>query len=377
VVPLFVFMGLLSARGEISKNLYEGLSIWLGRAKAGLGIATVGACTAFGTICGSALVTAAVFGEVSAPEMRRHGYSKELAYGICASAGTIGMLIPPSVFIVIYAILTEESVGKLLVAGIAPGLTLAVVFSLGIWAMSRLRPSIVGATTPTTTVSWRQRIASLRLFWPIVLIAVIIIGGIFGGVFSPTEAGAVAALAVLIIVLVTGGKERWKQVREGVIETVSTTAMIFLILGGAVIFSRFLTLTGITTWVMESVIGLNLSPLALVALLAGVLLIMGCFLDGTSIMCITIPVIYPTIRAMGIEPMWFGMVAILAIHVGLITPPVGINVYAVKGVAEADVSLEEIFRGVLPFFIMSLVALAFIILVPWASTIFPSLMMEG
>ncbi len=255
-VPLFIFMGLLSS-GGISNNLYEGLNILMGRIRAGLGIATIAACTAFGTVCGSSLVTASVFAQVSAPQMRKYGYSKTLAYGLCASAGMIGILIPPSIFAVVYALLTQESVGRLLLAGIGPGLLMAVVFSIGVWLIGKFRPGEVG-TPPPVTVTRRQRVGTARLFWPSAVVALILIGGIFGGVFTPTEAGAFASLAVLIIVVATAGKGRWKQVRKGMIDTASTSAMIFLILGGASIFSRFLVLSGLVSAVTQAILGLNL-----------------------------------------------------------------------------------------------------------------------
>ncbi len=375
VIPLFIFMGLLSARGGISKNLYTGLNYWLGRIRGGLGIATVAACTVFGTVCGSAMVTASVFAQVSAPEMRKHGYSKELAYGICTSAGMIGMLIPPSIFAVVWAILTNESVGRLLLAGLGPGILMAIVFSVGILMMGKFKPSDVGGTQ-AVTATWRQRFASLKLLWPILVVAATLIGGIFGGVFSATEAGAVAALVVLIIILATPSENRWQKVKSGFIETASTSAMIFLILGGASIFSRFLVLTGVTTWLMEVILSWNLSAMGFIILYTVVLLILGCFLDGISIMSITIPVIYPTVKAMGIDPIWFGMVAIVAIHIGLITPPFGLNAFAVKAVAERDVSLEAIFKGVMPFLLMSFAVLIIVIAIPWVSTVFPSFMMQ-
>ncbi len=375
VIPLFIFMGLLSARGGISKNLYSGLDYWLGRIRGGMGVATVAACTVFGTVCGSAMVTASVFAQVSAPEMRKYGYSKELAYGICTSAGMIGMLIPPSIFAVVWAILTNESVGRLLLAGIGPGLLMAILFSATIFMIVKIKPEWVG-TAPMRDITWRQRFASLRLLWPILLVAATLIGGIFGGVFSATEAGAVAALVVLIIVLATPGENRWQKVKSGFIETASTSAMIFLILGGASIFSRFLVLTGVTTWLMQVILSWNLSAIGFIILYTVILLILGCFLDGISIMSITIPVIYPTVKAMGIDPIWFGMVAIVAIHIGLITPPFGLNAFAVKAVAERDVSLEAIFKGVMPFLVTAFIIQIIIIAIPWVSTIFPSLMMQ-
>jgi tripartite ATP-independent transporter DctM subunit len=373
VIPLFVFMGVVAAKGGITKDLYNGLSLWCGRLKAGLGIATVFGCAGFGTVCGASLVVASVFGKVSAPEMRRHGYSKTLAYGICASAGMIGMLVPPSVFIVIYGVLTEQSVGALLISGLVVGLLVTVLYCLTLIVMSKVKPSMFGSTAPVK-VSWRQKIGALKLFIPFAIIALIVIGGIFGGIFSPTEAASVAALAVLVVGFVTTGENRWKEMAKGIVETASVTGMIFLILGGAVVFSRFLTLTGLTRAIMDFILGLNLSPLGLVISLVVVFLFVGCLMDAVSALVISVPLFYPVVLASGIEPIWFAMVATLALEIGVITPPVGMNVYAVMGVAEEDVSLEDVFRGIAIFFLIDLVSLAIVIFIPELSTFLPALM---
>ena len=373
IIPLFTFMGLLAASAGISANIYKALSLWMGKFKEGLGIATVFSCAAFGTITGSALVCAAVFAKVSAPEMRKQGYDKRLAYGICASAGTIGMLIPPSIFMVIWALLTEESVGRLLIAGIGPGLILVVLFSLGIIVMGRLRPALVGSTSKIS-VTWWERFAAIRLFWPVAIIASIMLGGIFFGVFSPTEASAIAAIVVLVMTIIITGKERWSAVKNGLRETATVTAMIFLILVGALVLSRFFSLAGVTNAALGFILDLNLSPVVFVLVMAGVYIIMGMFLDGISMMAITLPVIYPAVLAMGIHPIWFAMVSITAIQLGGITPPVGLLCYTVKGVAEPDVSLEDIFVGTFPFFFFWVLAIGIMIAFPSLTTILPNLM---
>jgi tripartite ATP-independent transporter DctM subunit len=369
VMPLFILMGLLAMMGGISEATYSALSKWIGKLRGGLGIATVGACTAFGTVSGSALVTATVFARVSCPEMRRQGYSKGLAYGIVSSAGAIGMLIPPSLLAVVYGLLTLESIGDLLIAGIAPGVLLAVVFTGGILVMAYTNPTL--APPVTFDITWGQRLSSLKDFWPIGIAGLVVIGGIYSGFFTPSEAGAFGALAILLIAIFWGGM-RWPQLRMALNETVSITAMIFLILIAAKVFSRFMMLSGVAPKLVNTILDLGLGPLGLVITMAILYLILGAFLDSISMLSITIPVIYPAVQALGIDPMWFAMVVILAIHVGLITPPVGLNVYAVKGVAEPDVSLEDIFRGTIPFFFMMLLALAIIIAFPILSTWLPA-----
>ncbi|MCL0077156.1 TRAP transporter large permease, partial [Dehalococcoidia bacterium] len=375
VVPLFVLVGLIAAAGGISRDTYHALSLWLNRVPGGLGIATVAGCTAFGTICGSALVTAAVFAKSSVPDMRRIGYDKRLSYGLVSAAGTIGMLIPPSVVIVVYAILTEESPGRLLIGGLTPGILLFILFSIGVWVIGRIKPALVGgAVIEVEKVSWRQRIVSLRLLWPMAAVAVTIVGGVFAGWFSPTEAAAVAVTLLFLIVVIS--QRSIKPLVPAFADSAAISAMIFFIFIGATVFSRFLTITGLADIVLEWVIGLELSHLGMVIAMAAIYIVMGCFLDAISMIALSVPIIYPTIRVMGIDPIWYGISVILAIHVASITPPVGLNVYAVKGVAEADVSLEDIFIGVVPWFFLMLVALAIVIAFPVLSTTLPALIMD-
>lgn len=373
VIPLFIFMGVLAGYGGIGRNVYKVLTMWSGRIRGAAGIATVASCTAFGVVTGSSLVTASVFSKVAAPEMRRLGYDKRLAYGICASAGAIGMLIPPSVLIVIYSILSGVSTGKLLIAGIAPGLGLAVVFSVGILTIGAIKPALVGGGAPEKA-TWHQRLVSIRFLWPITLVGLIIVGGIFAGVFDPNEAAAFGALVLVIIIIATTGRERWKVVTTSLLESVTISAMIFFILGGAATFSRFLILSGITPKILEFVIDMFPFPLAFIMVMCLIYLVLGCFLDSISMLSITLPLVIPAANALHIDPIHFGIVVILAIETGLITPPVGLNIYGAKGVAEPDVSLEDIFRGSFPFFFMMLVSLVLFIAFPWLSTILPGLM---
>ncbi|MFC1916416.1 TRAP transporter large permease [Chloroflexota bacterium] len=375
VIPMFVLMGLVASESGVGRDIYDSLSYWTGRLKAGLGIATVLACAAFGSICGSSMVTSAVFARVAAPEMRRHGYSKSVAYGLCASAGAIGMLIPPSILIVLYSILTDESVGRLLIAGVAPGLLLALVFSTGLIIWSKIDPNLI-KSTEVLRKSWKERFRSLIGFWPVLTVGIITFGGIFSGVFTPTEAGAVAAAALLFLVFLMRRRKFPKIMANSFRETAKVTAMTFLILCGASVFSHFMSLSGIARAALVRIIELDITPVVFIILMCGVYLLMGCFFDALSMFAITIPIIYPTVVALGIDPVWYGMSVILAVHIGLITPPVGMDVYGVKGVAEPDVTLEDCFRGVLPFVLMMFVALAIIIAFPKVSTILPDLMFK-
>jgi len=371
IIPLYVMMGILAQESGLSSGAYECLRIWMGRFRAGLAIATVGACTLFGTLCGSSLVTASVFAQVSAPEMRRMGYEKRFAYGVCSSGGVIGMLIPPSVLIVVYGILTQESIGQLLIAGISPGIVLFFIFSLGIVFISFVKADIVPKRS-TESVTWRQRLTSIRLIWGIALTLGIIFIGIFSGVFSPSEAGAVACV-VLLIIYAFSNKSHAKGLTSAILGTVSTSAMIFLILIGAGIFSRFLVLSTVAPRLLEVVTSVNLSPVMFLSVVCVGYMIMGCFFDSISMLSITLPLLHPAAMKLGIEPMHFAMVTILAIEMGLITPPVGLNVYAVKGVAEEDITLEDLFAGVFPFFFMMLLCVVLYIAFPGLSTFLPNM----
>ncbi len=375
VLPLFIFMGLLAGVGGLSRDIYDVLHKWVGNLRGGLGISTILSCTAFGVCTGSSLVTAAVFSRISAPEMRRQGYDKKIAYGIVSAGGSIGMLIPPSILLVIYGIISQESVGKLLVAGLAPGLTLTVVFSLGIIFLTYIRPQWFGSEQKTK-VSWKVRFTSLLKIWPILLVFLVVVGGILGGIFSPTEAAAFGAAVLLILTLIFTEKgQRWVTIKSCLLETVVINAMVFFILFGAGLFARFLMFSGITPKVLDLVTTAGFSNITFVCLMALIFLGMGCFMDSISMLSITLPILTPIIKDMGINPIYFAMVTVMAIECGLITPPVGLNVYGAHGAAEPDVSLEDIFKGSFPFFFLMILSLIVIIAFPKISLFFPSVMM--
>jgi tripartite ATP-independent transporter DctM subunit len=373
-IPLFILMGYLASAGGISTAVFEALNRWVGRVKGGVGIATVVSCTAFGAVTGSSLVTASVFARICAPEMRKYGYDKKLAYGICASGGMIGMLIPPSILMVIYAVLSGESTGKLLVAGITPGLLLMVLFSLTIRLLAYLKPSLLRHNLTAPAYSWREKFASLAKCWQIWFVAVVIFGGIFGGIFNPTEAAAVASSFLFFLLLITKFNQIYALLKETFLETASTTSMIFLVMGGASVFSQFLVMTGVTQEFADAIVALKLSPLFLIVVLAVFYIILGCLLDSISMLCITIPIFNPIVAAYQMDPIWYAVVVVMSIEAGLITPPVGLNVYGAYAVADKDVSLEDIFIGIWPFLIAVLVSIVILILFPALSTVLPSMM---
>ncbi len=380
-LPLFILMGHLSSGGGISKDLYESLSLWLGKFRSGLGIATVLACAAFGTVCGASIVASAVFSKISAPQMRKQGYNKSLAYAICASSGAIGMLIPPSILAIVYGTLSGVSIGKVLMAGIAPGILVTIAFSVAIILVGKIKPQWI-QTDPDAVYSptWKDRIKSLKAWWSVSIVGVAIFGGMYGGIFSPSEAASVAAFLLAVIYFIrvlfadqAEKKRLIKQLWSCLSETAVTSALIFFIFGSATVFSQFIVLTGLTTRLSDMFAGSGLSPAVLVLTFTVVFLILGIFLDGISILCITIPVFNPLINAAGINEIWYATIVILSVEVGLITPPVGLNLFASKGVAEADVSLEDIVRGIFPFFFAMLACVALIFLFPEISTFLPQL----
>ena len=372
-VPLFIAMGYLATAGNLSANIFNTLNDWIGGVRGGVGIATVGSCTLFGTICGSSIVTSSVFAIIAAPEMRRQGYDKSLAYGICASSGLIGMLIPPSILMVVYGILSQDSVGKLLIAGVTPGLVLALFYAATIYAIARFRPNLVTQSVKKES-SWTRKVIELRSLWPVAVVVAITFGGIFGGVFSPTEAGAVTCFIVLVLLIVLEKGKAFPHIVAAFKDTAKTSAMIFLIFGGAAIFSQFLVLSGIATRTVQMIIALDLPIFGFLCMVAAFYLILGCFLDSISMLSITIPLLHPVLGPMGIDPIWYAVVVILAIEIGMLTPPVGLCVYAAKAVAESDVTLEDIFRGSIPFFVVSMVGLVIFIFFPRLSTFLPQQM---
>lgn len=362
-LPLFIIMGLWGAAGGISKRLYDGLLVWTGKIHGSLGIATVLGCAAFGAVCGSSIVTAAVFAKVSSPEMRRHGYDKRVAYGITASAGMIGMLIPPSILAVIYGILTGLSVGKLLLGGIGPGLMLTVLMCLDIWYKARFRPDqIKPQTTPDYTM--KDKLKTIPSFWPVIVTGAVIFGGIFGGIFSPTEAAAVGTVIILILLIVTMKKDCMPHIVSGIKETATTSAMIFLTMAGACVFSRYLVVTGLSDQVVSLIVDAELNNYILLSILAVLYLVLGCLMDSTSMLTITIPILHPIIEQLGIDPYFFAVFMIYASQIGIITPPFGLAVFTVKGVAEPDVKLEDVFAGSIKYFIIMCLGIPLLMIFP-------------
>ena len=372
VVPLFILMGMFSLYGGISEGIYKAINAWVGRFRGGLGIATTWACTAFGATSGSSIAASSVFTKVSLPEMRKAGYEPHFACANIATAATIAMLIPPSLYLVIYGMLAEASIARLLMAGVLPGILMAATLSVGIFLMAVRNPRL--APVAPMLISWKERMVSTGKAWPMAVLALIIIGGIYSGVFTPTEAASVGAFTALII-SVAQRKLNWNQLTTSLIETAFTAALLMFVIIGATIFSRLLTISGLTIWLGEVIAGLGLSSLTLIIVLMILFIILGCFIDALSIMFITMPVFIPIVEAFGINLIWFGVLTTVALNLGVITPPFGLCVYTVKAIAGPDVTVEGVFRAAIPMYFPILATLVILIAFPIISVLLPKTMM--
>jgi len=369
VIPLFVLMGQLAYHSGISKRLFDAAYKFIGHWPGGLAIATVGACAAFAAICGSTNATAATMGAATLPEMKRYNYKPELATGAVAAGGSLGILIPPSVIFIVYGILTEQSIGRLFMAGFLPGLLLTILFILAIVIWTRMRPEL-GPKGPT--FSLRERWASLSGLIETLLLFILIMGGLFLGFFTPTEAGAIGAFGTLLLAL-AGRNLTMKGFMTALFETTRMSCMILIIVAGATIFGHFLAVTRIPFDIAQGVSEIQMPRWAIMLLIIAVYLVGGCIIDSLALIMLTIPIFYPVILFLEYDPIWFGVIIVLVTQIGVITPPVGINVYVVSGVAR-DVPLDVIFRGVLPFLAALIIGTLLLIPFPQIALFLPSLM---
>lgn len=369
VIPLFVFMGQIAFHAGISRRLYDSAYVLLGHRRGGLAMTTVGACAAFSAICGSTNATAATMATVALPEMKRYGYDMGLATGTVAAAGSLGILIPPSVIFIVYGILTEQSIGKLFAAGILPGILLCLLFLLTIHLRVMKNPSLA---PPGPKSNIREKFRSFAGILETLLLFALVMGGIFFGIFTPTEAAAIGAFMTLLIAIIRG-QLHWKGFIQSLADTTKISCMIMVIVTGAVIFGHFMAITRIPYILADYVSSLPLPPHAIIGVIILVYLIGGCFMDALAMIMLTIPIFFPVVQTLGFDPIWFGVVIVLITEMGVITPPVGINVYVVYGVAR-DVPLEKIFRGVFPMLISLLVCNLLLILFPQIALWLPGLM---
>lgn len=358
VIPLFILMGSAVAYSGMGEVLYNACRQWLGGIRGGLAMATIVACAVFGAMCGSSLAEVATMARIAVPEMKRRGYDESFAAGCVACAGSLAILIPPSIGFVIYGIITEQPIGVLFIAGIIPGIILTFLFILTVFVMSVTNPSLA---PQVETFSWKERIGCLKLVGPILLIVVLILGGIYGGVFTPTEAGAVGAMSTIIIALLYGYLNG-RKLYAALLDSVLTIAMIILIVIGAFIFSKFLTVSGLGTAFPSYIATLALPRWLVLICVIAFYIILGMFFDVLSGMVLTLPLIYPVIQHYGFDPIWFGVVLVMLMEMGLATPPIGMNVFVLSAVT--DVPVEKIFKGSICFIIAILVCIVIVIIFP-------------
>lgn len=359
VIPLFVLMGQVAFHAGISTRLFNAAYKFIGHLPGGLAIATVGACAAFSAICGSTNATAATMAAATLPEMKRYDYKPGLATGVVAAGGSLGILIPPSVIFIVYGILTQQSIGKLFIAGLLPGILLTVMFAVTILVWTSLRPDIgpPGARRPL-----KEKLASLSGLVETLILFALVMGGLFAGVFTPTEAGAVGAFGTVALAVVRR-KLDWEGFKNSLFETTRITCMILVIVAGATVFGHFLAVSRIPFNLASWITGFSLPPAMIMFFIISVYLISGCFIDALALIMLTVPIFYPVVIRLGYDPLWFGVIIVLVTQIGVITPPVGANVYVVSGVAR-DVPLDTIFKGVFPFVIALVACTLLLILVP-------------
>jgi len=368
VIPMFVFMGCIASGAGMSKRLYDAGYLILGRLRGGLAMATIVGCAGFAAICGSTNACAAAMGKVSLPEMKRYHYDDSLATGTVSAAGSLGILIPPSTIFIVYGIMTEQSIGKLFIAGVFPGLILAALFITAVAIVCWRNPSLAPAGT---TTSWKEKLDGIAGVGEMLVLFLLVICGLFLGWFSPTQAGGAGAAGALLIGLVRR-QLTWESFLNAVKDTLRITCMIMVIVAGAMVFGHFMAVSKIPLVLADWVSALPWPPAAVMAVIVFLYLIGGCFMDSLAMIMLTVPIFYPAVIALGFNPIWFGVIIVLVVEMGVITPPVGINVYVVKGIADG-VPLETIFKGVWPFLIAEIVMVGILMAFPQIATFLPSL----
>jgi len=373
-IPMFILMGQLAFNSGIGRRLYDTAYKFLGSTRGGLAMATVTACTAFGAVCGSSPATAATMATVGLPEMKRYNYADELSSGAVASGGGLGMIMPPSVVLIVYGILTEQSIGALFVAGIIPAIVMTIIFIITVYIHCRLYPD---QGPPGDKFTWREKIKSLSGMGDTLLVFILVMGGLFFGFFTPTEAAAVGAFGVLAVSVIRR-QLTWKGFVKSLYETLRTSCMVMFLIAGAVVFGKFLAVTRIPFNIATWVGGFALPPYLILGAVIVVYLIGGCIMDALALVMLTIPIFYPmVIEQLGYDPIWFGVIIVLVTQMGVITPPVGINVYVVYGVSQSVVGgipLESIFKGIFPFLIAIIAGIILMIIFPQIITYLPNLM---
>jgi len=369
VIPLFLLMGSFCFYAGISQELYHTVYKWLGQFRGGLAMATVGACASFAAVSGSSMATAGAMGTVALPEMKKYKYAASLATGCIAAGGTMGILIPPSITLIVYGLLTEQSIGKLFLAGIIPGILEAVFYIITISILCKRNPAL---GPPGEKTSFEEKVVSLKGTWPVLGLFLLVMGGIYTGVFSPTEAGAIGAFGAFVFAM---GKRQLsrKNLSSALLETGKNTAMLLMIIVGANIFGYFLSVSRLPFELSQIVAGLAVSRYIIIAAVVAVYLFLGCFMLPMPLIIVTIPIIFPLVLSLGFDPIWFGIIVVRICEIGQITPPVGLNIFVIRGVAK-DIPIGTIYRGVIPFIITDIFHLAMLVAFPQLSLFLPNLM---
>jgi tripartite ATP-independent transporter DctM subunit len=370
VVPLFVLMGHIANETGIGRELYATAQIWLRHRRSGLAMATVAACAGFAAISGSSVATAATMTTVALPQMRKLGYDPKLATGSVAAGGTLGILIPPSVIFLIYGFLTEQSIGKLFLAGILPGILLTVMFILTIAIVTWRDPRQAPQTQVRATLA--ERLLALRDVWAVAALFALVIGGMYGGAFTATEAAGVGAFGTLLVALLRG-RLTWAGLWRALTSTVETVAIVTVILIGAVVLGYFLAVTQLPMKLAQMLAGSGLSPTSIMLMIIAAYLVMGAFMDELAMILLTVPILFPVVQTIGYDPIWFGVIIVIVCQAGMIAPPVGLNVFVISGMVK-DVPMQDIYRGILPFLAAMVVLLGLLMAAPEIALYLPRTM---
>lgn len=370
VIPLFILMGMVLSNTGIGKDLYKMVDSFIGHLRGGLAIATIGTAAIFSSISGSLNATTATVAKIALPEMNEYKYKSSLSTASVAAGGTLGILIPPSVILILYGILTQEPIGALLIAGIIPGIIQIILFIITVYILVRRNPDLAPQRVDAASTS--ERLSTLKSIWPFIGLFLVTIGGIYLGVFTPTEAAGIGAFGALFFAVISK-KFSWRMLSNSLEETVRLTAFIFLLVIGANLFGQFLAISRIPVMLTSYVGGLELNAYIILSIILVILLILGCFVESLALIVITLPILYPIITELGFNGIWFGVLMIMVINIGALTPPLGISVYVIKGVAK-DVPLGTIFKGIVPMVIAMAVCVIILIIFPELVTILPSLM---
>ncbi|MBS0527610.1 MAG: TRAP transporter permease [Proteobacteria bacterium] len=367
VIPMFLLMGAFVSASGVSRELFRAANTFVGHRKGGLGLATIVSCGAFAAISGSSVATAATFSTVAYPEMRRYGYPQSFSTGVIAAGGTLGAMLPPSTVLAVYGLITQQDIGRLFQAGILPGLLAMAMYMVTIAIICRVKPDLL-PTVPKT--SWAERLAGLKDVWAPLLLFVLVIGGLYGGVFTPTEAGGVGASGAFLLGVLRRRLDR-NKIRASLLQATRTAAAVFTVLIGALLFGYFLTITQVPQKVTEFLTGLGIGTYGVLALIMLMYLVLGCLMDAMAMIILTVPIIFPLITQLGFDPVWFGIIIVMTVELGLIHPPVGMNVFVIKSVVQ-DVTFSSIFKGVLPFIATDILRLVILIAFPVIALWLPS-----